>query len=228
MDESKAVPGRGPEATYCPLSPDGHHMVSIRTGEKVRWVERCSLCGWIDGAALDGWADNAIKEAMTQRAKRIAVAAETQPFAFVQQTGEDLTLNEILFQALGAASVCWENPGAAGVFDSSRAKMVGEALTREVNRALHMAAEPWANLAHEQYAMLCNSTVLDLKEMAEWAAAFDRLKAQFEALLEKEFPDGEDGAGVPQSASGVRGAGAGGAGEGDVLAPGQSGQLRDE
>ena len=114
-------------------------MVSHSAGQKVRWVEICSLCGWIDAAALDGWADNAIKENLTKRAQRITVAAESQPFVFVQQKGEELTLEEILFQALGAASMCWENVEAAGIFDSSRAKEVGMALLAEVNRALRHA-----------------------------------------------------------------------------------------
>jgi hypothetical protein len=39
-----------------------------------------------------------------------------------------LTREQAIFQALGAASVCWENPGGAGVFDSSRCKEIGDAL----------------------------------------------------------------------------------------------------
>lgn len=114
-------------------------MVSRSAGQKVRWVEICSLCGWIDGAALDGWADNAIKESLSARAARMAVAAETQPFAFVQSSGEDLTLEEILFQALGAASMCWVGGTGELEFDSTRAKEIGLAVVSEVNRALHMA-----------------------------------------------------------------------------------------
>lgn len=48
------------------------------------------------------------------------------------------TLEECVFQALGAASVCWENPRGAGVFDSSRAHEVGDEL---VERIRAMAAE---------------------------------------------------------------------------------------
>lgn len=36
------------------------------------------------------------------------------------------TLNELVFQALGAASMCWETPEGAGVFDSTRAKAIGD------------------------------------------------------------------------------------------------------
>lgn len=41
---------------------------------------------------------------------------------------ESLTLEELVFQALGAASTCWESPEDAGVFDSTRCKEVGEEL----------------------------------------------------------------------------------------------------
>jgi len=35
---------------------------------------------------------------------------------------EPTTLEEVIGQAIGAASVCWETPQGAGVFDSTRAK----------------------------------------------------------------------------------------------------------
>jgi hypothetical protein len=49
-------------------------------------------------------------------------------FEFAPATGSDtVTLEEAVFQALGAASTCWsETP--AGVFDSDRAKQIGDAL----------------------------------------------------------------------------------------------------
>lgn len=39
---------------------------------------------------------------------------------------------EAIFQALGAASVCWENPGGAGIFESDRAKQVGDDLVERL------------------------------------------------------------------------------------------------
>lgn len=38
------------------------------------------------------------------------------------------TREEAVFMALGAASVAWENPGGAGVFDSTLCKQIGDAL----------------------------------------------------------------------------------------------------
>jgi hypothetical protein len=118
-----------------------HEMQSVKLNSDtvVGYIERCRRCGWIDEKSLQWWVEDAIKRNTSQRAKRIAVAAESQPFQFVQHPDEDLTLEEILFQALGAASMCWEHPEKAGTFDSTRAKAIGEALLREVNRALKQA-----------------------------------------------------------------------------------------
>lgn len=51
-----------------------------------------------------------------------------QPFTFTREHDGSLTLESAVYQALGAASVCWENPGGAGFFDSTRAKEIGEEL----------------------------------------------------------------------------------------------------
>jgi hypothetical protein len=41
------------------------------------------------------------------------------------------SVDELLGQMVGAASVCWENPGGAGIFDSTEAKkVVDEGLAR--------------------------------------------------------------------------------------------------
>lgn len=117
-----------------------HYMISIKTGsEKIRYVEQCVKCQWIDAASLDWWAEDFVKRNSTKRAQRIGVAASSRPFQFVQHHGEELTLQEILYQALGAASLCWREPTGAGAFDSRRALEIGEALEREVDRALKMA-----------------------------------------------------------------------------------------
>lgn len=82
-------------------------MVSCSTGGKwVRWVEQCSLCKWIDASALDGWAENAIKLSLNKRSQQAALAAGTEPFAFVQGgDGADLSLEDILVQAFSAIQV---------------------------------------------------------------------------------------------------------------------------
>ena len=54
---------------------------------------------------------------------------------FEFQAGDQpLNLSDVVFQALGAASVCWENLAGAGVFDSQRAKMIGHEVMRWIRQ----------------------------------------------------------------------------------------------
>jgi hypothetical protein len=60
-------------------------------------------------------------------------STETKAFQFA--TTEDrpqLTEQELIFQALGAASTCWEDMSGTGVFDSERARSIGNALLFEL------------------------------------------------------------------------------------------------
>jgi hypothetical protein len=50
---------------------------------------------------------------------------DVDPFGWVDDATDR---RSAVFQALGAASACWENLSGAGVFDSTRAKAIGEAL----------------------------------------------------------------------------------------------------
>jgi len=41
------------------------------------------------------------------------------------------SVTELIYQLVGAASVCWENPGGAGIFDNAEASVTArEALYR--------------------------------------------------------------------------------------------------
>ena len=53
---------------------------------------------------------------------------------FEFRIGEHGTLSdaEAVFQALGAASVCWEDMSGTGVFQSERAKQIGDTLLAHV------------------------------------------------------------------------------------------------
>jgi hypothetical protein len=44
----------------------------------------------------------------------------------------DELLSEVVFQALGAASACWENLSRAGIFESDRAKQIGDDLIADL------------------------------------------------------------------------------------------------
>lgn len=59
--------------------------------------------------------------------RMVDFAAHGQPVSTVRRPGsEDAT--RMVFEALGSASMCWENPRGAGVFDSDRAAQIGRAL----------------------------------------------------------------------------------------------------
>jgi len=45
-------------------------------------------------------------------------------------------LKTLIFEALGEASMCWEFPEKAGVFQSERAKGIGNRLVEEINSIL--------------------------------------------------------------------------------------------
>jgi hypothetical protein len=116
-------------------------MFSRQMGDdrKVRYVEQCSRCLWIDEASLDWWAEDAVKNAMPKQAQRIAVAAGTEPFAFVQSPHEELTLDEILVQALAAAQTQGILQGPVNASDGQRMSAILKALRAEVMRFQRLA-----------------------------------------------------------------------------------------
>jgi hypothetical protein len=59
--------------------------------------------------------------------------APTKPFEF--QFGDDApTLEAAVYQALGAASVCWEPMNGTGVFQDQYATAIGEALLNFIRK----------------------------------------------------------------------------------------------
>jgi len=61
----------------------------------------------------------------------------TNPNVF--QLPPEESLEEAVFTSLGAASTCWENLSGAGVFESTRAKAIGEALMNKIREELGLA-----------------------------------------------------------------------------------------
>lgn len=75
----------------------------------------------------------------------------TQPWAgFQREDDGSLSLSAAVFQALGAASVCWEHMEGTGVFDSTRARAIGDALLEEIRAELHWTPVPAAERPHFQ------------------------------------------------------------------------------
>jgi hypothetical protein len=63
-------------------------------------------------------------------------------FEFHREHDGSLSREAMVMQALGAASVCWEHVDRAGVFDSTRAKAVGDALLAALDGEQHPAMAP--------------------------------------------------------------------------------------
>lgn len=104
-------------------------LEAVRTGAThIRMLTVCVRCGWVDPAALDRWFEQAYKEKMDRLSQQISMASIGTPFTFVRSPDEDITLKEGVFQALGAASMCWSTLEGAGEFDSTRAKQIGDAV----------------------------------------------------------------------------------------------------
>lgn len=56
-------------------------------------------------------------------------------FEFTPEHDGTLSLESAIYQALGAASMCWERMDGTGVFQSNRAKEIGDALLKKVQAA---------------------------------------------------------------------------------------------
>lgn len=61
--------------------------------------------------------------------------APQTPFEFAREEDGTLSLDAAVFQALGAASVCWEG-GTRGLFMEQRATEIGRALLDEIQERL--------------------------------------------------------------------------------------------
>ena len=118
-----------------------HELVTILTGSHlIQAINICQICSWIDTEYLDATAANIVKRAVNERATRIAMAVESEPFSFHQSSGEDLPLQEILVQALAAATQMGIE-SADDNFDHNRAGAILRALSAEVERAMEAAMD---------------------------------------------------------------------------------------
>lgn len=79
------------------------------------------------GSAVDG-AQPVVHEESDVMAGRTNGAAPVDEFS-----GEPLTCESAIFQALGEASMCWD-PRPTGIFDSTRAKEIGDRLVATIER----------------------------------------------------------------------------------------------
>lgn len=71
----------------------------------------------------------------TEPTKPAHEAITREPFSFIVRDGEELGIEEAVFQALGAASMCWSE-APHGVFDSRKAEEIGQALIQVISERL--------------------------------------------------------------------------------------------
>lgn len=50
----------------------------------------------------------------------------TEPILFRGKESDPINLGEVICQAIGAASICWDHPRRAGVFNSDRALAISD------------------------------------------------------------------------------------------------------
>lgn len=62
-------------------------------------------------------------------------------FSFTPDENGELTLQAAVFQAIGAASTCWENLEEAGVFDTDRAAYITGCLLSLIEQTVEQYVE---------------------------------------------------------------------------------------
>lgn len=97
---------------------DGERLAYMGT-DATRWVEEFTKLHGGDEGLMLGWFANAIE------------AGRTAGMGDQRKSDEDERLRSLIFQSLGEASVCWESMSGTGVFDSDRARNIGERLCAE-------------------------------------------------------------------------------------------------
>lgn len=66
-----------------------------------------------------------------------------KPWTFDREDDGFLSLSSAVFQALGAASTCWESMADAGTFDDVRARQIGDALLEELDQHITPPDHLW-------------------------------------------------------------------------------------
>jgi hypothetical protein len=84
----------------------------------------------------------------------------------------------LVFEALGAASTCWDGLNRAGVFDSTRAKQIGEQLLDDLRRL----EQPSLGLATTKQLLdeLHTRLALDLRDLTPQADAVARVRIELQ------------------------------------------------
>ena len=91
--------------------------------------------GWDGCAKTPGWQEAAILWRDRYHVVLRAFCEGRTPDPLAEDSADSLPLlREAVFQALGEASMCWENPHAGGVFESERAERIGNELLARIRQ----------------------------------------------------------------------------------------------
>jgi hypothetical protein len=72
-----------------------------------------------------------------------------EPWTPTRREGEALAISQIVQEAVGSASMCWENVYKAGIFNSERAEWVAGGAIAAIERAVWQQQNPIAELCTE-------------------------------------------------------------------------------
>jgi len=93
-------------------------------------------------------------------------AVEQQPFEFQTEEDGTLSLEAAVYQAIGAASVCWDDV-PHGLFNSDRAKTIAEALMQRIGGGDRPRLDAMSDRE------LSEETVTTLRQFADGLAQFN-------------------------------------------------------
>lgn len=106
-----------------------------------------------------------------------------ESFSLQLRAGEEPTLEEVVFVALGAASACWADLSGAGIFQSSRAKEIGEALLDFI-KSRQANANSDLDMLEQAYNLLCCVSAEDADSNTPgWSTAFEAFKEAYHRRL---------------------------------------------
>ena len=107
---------------------------------------------------------------------------------------EDKHIEEAVYTALGAASVCWEKMEGTGVFQDDRARAIGEQLMSRINNELGRTIDAEPNIQSELAALLNRYSAESVSGTPDFILArymIECLKAYNEAVSQRAEWRGE-------------------------------------
>jgi len=127
----------------------------------------------------------------------IAADNDPRPFEFQRNSdGTPLSLHDLVFQALGFASTCWEDLSGSGVFQSDDATRCGDALVREIQGMMAKQIDDVVKARRWPFAI----DAVHLERQRDWSLDTFGPKRGMGVLdhIRKELVEIEDAMGTPE------------------------------